>query len=607
MSNIPDMEILMLAAIILVAVVLFATRIIPIEVTAVLVISSLAFTGILTPDQALQGFSSSATVTVAAMFILSAGLARTGVVDMLAGRMANYSELKLPHLLFLLAGVVALFSAIANNTPVVIIMIPVLMRLSRSGNFSTSKVFLPLSYFSILGGTCTVLGTSTNILIDDLFRRAGGPGFNIFDFTPLGSVYLIIGVVAIVILAPRVLPDRSSLSSLLPSDRGARFVTEFVLEPGSNLIGQRVNDIWGSESTVRLLEIIRGEDVILGGYATKNDYRFEANDALIVEGSPTELSAFLNNFEGVELASVIADEHRVPMKTVQLKLVEAVVLPDSYFIGRVVPDLGLNRLYGVKVMAIQRHGRQHRYQIRTMRLTSGDVLLLHADDHGIGALRETGAVLIVEGVEQTVHRRRKRRYAVGIVAAVIASAAFFGIPLAISALAGAALMIVTRCIRVDEAARSLDLATLLLLAGTIPLGIAMLNTGMAPRIVEGITGAVGVEHPVIIISALYLLTAILTSFLSNTAAAVLLTPLAIDLGIAMNIEPQPLLMAVAFGASACFATPIGYQTNAIVMGPGGYTFGDYLRIGIPLTIILWIAATVLIPLFWPIIECTPGF
>jgi di/tricarboxylate transporter len=600
------MEIMILTVIILFAIVLFATRIFPIEVTAILTISALAFSGVLTPNEALQGFSSSATVTVAAMFVLTAGLARTGVVDMLASRMANYDNLKLPQLLFLLAGVVALFSAIANNTPVVIIMIPILMRLSRTAKYSTSKVFLPVSYFSILGGTCTVLGTSTNILIDDLFRRSGGPGFTIFDFTPLGSVYLIIGVVAIVILAPRLLPNRSSLSSLLPTDRGARFVTEFVLEPGSNLIGKRVSEVWGGESTVRLLEIIRGEDVILGGYATKNDYRFEANDALIVEGSPTELSTFLHNFDGVELASVIEDEHRVPMKTVQLKLVEAVILPDSYFIGRLVPDLGLNRLYGVKVMAIQRHGRQHRYQIRTMRLTSGDVLLLQVDDHGLAALRETGTVLVVEGVEQTVHREKKRRWAVGIVAAVIVAAAFFGVPLAIASLAGAALMIVMRCIRVDEAVRSLDLSTLLLLAGTIPLGIAMFNTGLAPRIVDLVIGMIGNNHPVLLISAIYLITAILTSFLSNSAAAVLFTPLAINLASSMGIEPQPLLMAVAFGASACFATPIGYQTNVIVMGPGGYTWGDYLRLGIPLTIIMWIAATILIPLFWPIIECSPA-
>jgi len=593
------MEIAILTAIILIAVVLFATRWVAIEITAILIIASLALTGILKPTDALSGFSSSATVTVASMFVLSAGLARTGVVDFLANQMANYRNLRLPYLLILLAAVVAFFSAFANNTPVVIIMVPVLLRICQASNFSSSKVFLPVSYFSILGGTCTVLGTSTNILIDDLYRRAGGPGFNIFDFTSLGLVYLVIGVIAIVLLAPKLLPSRSSLSSLLPVDRGARFVTEFMIDSESTLIGRKVKEIMQQDNPVRLLELIRGEMIITARYA--QEMEFKSDDGLIVEGSPKEISSFISSFSGVELASVIEDEHRVPMKTIQLKLVEAVILPDSRFSGRYVKDLGLNRLYGVKVMAIQRHGRQHQYKIREMKLITGDVLLLQADDHGLAALRETGAVLVVEGVEKTVHRRRKRRVAIGIVAAVVASAAFFSVPLAVSALAGAAMMLLTRCIRIDEAVSSLDISTLLLLAGTIPLGLAMLETGMAPKIVHGVMELVGESRPWMMVSALYLLTAILTSFLSNNAAAILLAPIAINVGAAMGVQPEPLLMAVAFGASASFATPIGYQTNAIVMGPGGYKFSDYLRLGIPLTLIMWVAASVLIPLFWPMV------
>ena len=592
------MDAAILTMIILGGLTLFATRWLSMEVTALLIIAALALTGILEPSEALQGFSSTATVTVAAMFVVGAGLSRTGAIEILTHFLARYCMQRPSLTLLIFAGIVGIASAFVNNTPVVVIMVPVLLRICRGARVHSSTLFMPISFFSILGGTCTLLGTSTNILIDDLFRKSGGAGFEIFDFTAIGSVYMLVGVGAIIVLAPRLLPHRDALAALIPSERSACFVTEFVLGSESKLVGQRVSEIFGLDESIHLLELIRGESIILR--ANAEYYVLEPNDALIVEGSPKHINAFLNSCEGVELASVVEDEHRVPMKTIQLKLVEAVILPDSPFTGRYVASLGLNRLYGVKVMAVQRHGRQHRYQIRQMRLQPGDVLLLQADDHGLAALRETGAVLIVEGVEQTIYRRGRMPLAIAIMAGVVTATAVLGAPLVISALVGAALMMLTRCVRVDEAVRALDLSILMLLAGTIPLGVAMLKTGLAQQIVHGAMGLIGESRPWVLLSALYILTAILSAFLSNNAAAVILAPIAIDMAAVLGVDPRPLLMAVAFGASASFATPIGYQTNAIVMGPGGYTFGDFLRLGIPLTIIMWIAATILIPIFWPL-------
>jgi di/tricarboxylate transporter len=496
------------------------------------------------------------------MFILTAGLRRTGVLDYLTRRLLNYSTLSPRRLLLLLAATVPLASAFINNTPIVIIMVPVLLAVCRRARIPASKLFIPVSYLSILGGTCTLMGTSTNILVDDLFRKAGGPGFWIFDFTPLGLIYLAVGAALIILLAPRLLPERASLSALLTSERSAKFVTELVLQSDSPLVGERVSEILTKDSHVHLLELIRGEEIVLAARA--QHLVLEPNDALIVEGSPKEIAAFISSVSGVELASVVEDEQRVPMKTLQLRLVEAVVLPDSPFVGRVVKFLGLNRLYGVKVMAVQRHGRQHRYQIRAMKLQPGDVLLLQADDHGLAALHETGAVLIVEGVEETIRRRARMPIALAIMAAVVVSAGV-GVPMVTAAFVGAALMMLSGCIRVKEALRSLDSSTL----------------------------------PRMLIACLYMLTSVLTAFLSNNAVAVLLTPIVINIAAALGVNPKPLLMAVAFGASASFATPVGYQTNTIVMGPGGYTFGDYLRVGVPLSIITWITATILIPIFWP--------
>ncbi len=592
------MEILILSGIIVAALILFIVRPFPVEITAALIVVALAVTGILSPQEALSGFSSTATVTVAAMFVLSAGLMRTGALEILTSQLGRFCHLDVRRLLLTLAFVVALPSAFVNNTPVVVIMVPVLLSICRGSGAPTSKVFIPISYFSILGGTCTLIGTSTNILIDDLYRKVGGPGFGIFDFLPFGLLYLLIGVVIIILLAPKLLPDRSSLAGLLMSERPATFVTEFVIRPDSPLIGKRVGEVFTKDCAVRLLELIRGEEIVFAGRATH--MQIEPDDALIVEGRPKDISRFLAGSFGVQLASVIEDEHRVPMKTLQLRLVEAVVLPDSPFVGRKVRDLGLNRLYGVKVIAVQRHGRQHRYQIRAMRLHRGDVLLLQADEHGLLALRETGAVLIVEGVERTVARRERMHLAAVLMALVVLSTALLKIPLVVSALSGAVLMIVTGCLRMDEAVRSVDPATILLLAGTIPLGVAMQKTGLAGLIANSIGSDLIRSHPHVLVSSMYLAAAALTSVLSNNAAAVLLTPIALDIAAAMQVNPKTLLMAVAFGASASFATPIGYQTNAIVMGPGGYTFGDYLRIGIPLTIALWIAATFLVPVFWPL-------
>ncbi len=597
------MEPLILALIIAGSLALFVSRLVPYEITAILIVTALAASGILSPAEALLGFSSTATITIAAMFVVGAGLGRTGAVDALAAGLSRRAPRSLTKLLLMLAGIVGLTSAFVNNTPVVVIMVPVLLSICRKGWVLPSRLFLPMSYFAILGGTCTLIGTSTNILIDDLFRRAGGPGFHIFDFTPVGVVYLIVGVLAVVLLARHTLPERASLASLIPAERKARFVTELVVTPAAPIAHRRVGEIFKPDSPVRLLELIRGEEIFLAGRA--GEQQLQPDDALIVEGTPQEISAFLSRFAGVELASVVEDEQRVPMKTLQLRLVEAVVLPDAPFVGRYVRDLGLNRLYGVKVMAVQRHGRQHRYQIRAMRLHGGDVMLLQADDHGLAALREQGALMIVEGVEETVHLRRKLPIAVAIMAALVIATGFFRVPLVVAALLGAALMVMTRCLRMDEAVRSLDFSTLLLLAGTIPLGVAMLKTGLAPVIVRATLDLVGHSPPWVLLSTLYIITGILTAFLSNHAAAVLLTPIAIDMAARLGLDPRPLLIAVAFGASACFSTPIGYQTNAIVMGPGGYTFSDYLRIGLPLTLIMWITATVLIPLFWPLAPVGP--
>ncbi len=592
------METAVLIFIIVVAMVLYMTRWVPIEITSILIPPALFFSGVIDVPTSLSGLSSSATVTIASMYVLSAGLRRTGVLEGVTLAMSRYSGHSVRRFFFVLALTIPFTSAFMNNTPVVVMMVPVVMSISNKLKSSPSKLMIPLSYLAIVGGTCTLIGTSTNILVHELYREAGGVGFSMFDFAPLGLVFTIAGALFMLITGGKLLPDRQSLSTYLTTVRSAKFVTEVILESDSVLVGQNVDDVFADEEKIRLIEIVRDGVVTLMPEGKGLD--FEPDDSLIIEGTSKRIAEFLAG-SGAALSSVVEDNKRVPTREVELRLAEAVIPPESSFIGMNVAELALNRNYGVKVMAIQRRGRHHRYNIRQMRLRPGDVLLLQAGDQGFAALRDTESVMLVEGVEKTIHLRRRGPLAVAVMVVVILSAAFTGLPIAPLALTGAALMVLFRCVRMDEAMRSLDPSVLLLLVGTIPLGAAMTETGLAQSIVHGVVELVGQNHPVMMVSALFLLTTLLSQVLSNNATAVLMTPIVLALAApaAMGVDAKPLLMAVAFGASASFMTPIGYQTNTIVMGPGGYRFSDYLRIGIPMTLLTWILATLLIPVFWP--------
>lgn len=593
-----DPLIIKLSLILLVVIVLYVTRWIPIEVTSLLIPPTLVFCGLLDPGKALNGFSSSATITIGAMFILSAGLMRTGILEHVTFAMGRWSKGSAFRFLIILALLIPFSSAFMNNTPVVVMMVPVVLALSHKFEVKPSKLMIPLSYFAILGGTCTLVGTSTNILIDELYRAQGGPGFTMFEFSPLGAVFVLCGALFILLLSSKLLPERTSLSAMLPRGRTAKFVTEINIEKDSSLRGLPIRDIFTKDKPIHLLEVVRNEEVTLAPLA--KNIELETDDALLIEGTSKNIAEFLSH-HGASLSTVVEDNLRVPMKSMELMLGEAVVLPQSPFIGRSVSDLGLNKHYGVKVMAVQRRGRHHRYKIRQMLLKPGDVLLLQAGESGFNALRETEAVLIFEGLEEAILHKRRGILSLAIMVGVIALAAIQPILLPMFAITGAVLMVLTRCLRLDEAIRSLDASVLLLLAGTIPLGIAMTDTGMAAGIVHHTVDIIGTNHPVLILSMLYLLTSIMTQVLSNNATAVLMTPIVIGLATQMGLDPKPLLMAIAFGASASFMSPIGYQTNAIVMGPGGYTFSDYMKIGIPMNILMWGLATLFIPIFWPLL------
>ncbi len=620
---------LVLLAILAVSTFLYIVQWVPIEVIALLTIAALLLTGTTPPEEALSGFSSSATVTVGAMFVISAGVMRTGAMESITARLVRWSGGSQRRLMLFVALFVVLASGFMNNTPLVVLMIPVMLSLGKSLGVRPSKLLLPVAYLASLGGTITLIGTSTNILVGGLYRELGGPGLGLFEMAPMGLAYAAVGTAYVLLVGPWLLPDRAPLTALTAGREGAVYISEVNIGAQSTILDRPVHQVFSriarveraqpplrptthrrlspqrrltesleqAETGVELLELVRSGRIYRADET--RHLTVQPGDTLLVAGTPRDITALLRSARA-SLASVLEDEQRAPARSIEQAVIEAIVLPNSTVNGRMVGELGLHHLYGVAVMGVQRFGQQRFAGMRDMRLTSGDVLLLQGEQTALRTCCEATNLLIIEGVEQSIARNGRRWVAVGILAALVLLASFSTVPIVTLALTGALLMVLTGCLRPREALDSLDSSTLLLLAGTIPLGVAMERTGLAQSMVDWMLAAIGVQNPWLFVALLFGLTWFLTELLSNNAVAVLLTPIVISLSRTTGINETALIMVVIFGASASFTLPQGYQTNAMVMGPGGYRFIDYIRFGLPLSLLCWLAAGLLIPIFWPL-------
>ncbi len=572
---------------------------IPADVLAIAGAAALLAMGVLKTSEVLKVFSNPAPIAVGCLFVLSAALERTGVINWLGTQMSRV-RWKSPQWAMLVMMILCLsHSLFSNNTAMVVIFTPVVIRLSHTIGVSPSKMLIPLSFATILGGTCTLIGTSTNIVVDGIAQSRGLTPFHMFEITLPGLIYGVIGVLYLYFAAPRLLPDRETLSNTLVDLSQRRFLTEVLIPRNSPLIGKTPTE--GGLTRARgyhLLSIHRNED---GFDPEHGEPTLQAGDRLVMRTSVAE-------FVGLRSGGAASEAVAPPLETISrqsVRMMEGIVGPESTFVGRSVREFDLSGMYGTRILAIHRRNENLGSNFDEVRLAFGDTLLLEGPPDGLKRLFERRQLINLTEVTEQPFRRDKAWIAIIAVFAVMALSAFELLPIAGAAFVAVAVVILAGCLDAGEAYRSIHWPILMLILGMMAVGSAMETSGAGELLVDNLVEAAHFLGPIAVLSLVYAITSLLTEFMSHNASAILITPIAIDLAARMGVDSRPFLVAVMFAASASFATPIGYATNTLVYAAGGYKFMDFVKIGLPLNLLLWAIATVILPLFFPLTAVSP--
>ncbi|GAA0234110.1 SLC13 family permease [Halobacterium noricense] len=607
-------EILFVFAVILAALVLFVTEPVPVDITAIGILVALLLSGpaslalanvgllaepfeLVSVEEGLSGFANPATLTVLAMFVLSEGVRMTGIVQRLGAFIARLTKGDETKQLGATIGVVGPISGLINNTAAVAILLPMVIDLAERGKTSPSKLLLPLSYASMFGGTLTLIGTSTNILASDLYATLAPADvarqFRMFEFLPLGAVLLVVGSIYLLTVGRWLTPARiAPRADLTEEFQMADYLTEVVVREDSPLVGQRVETaLSATEFDVDLVQLVRGNRTFLEPFGQKE---IRAGDVFAVRTDRATLVDLLD-VEGLDLIPDVVDEAELETAEETQNLVEVVVAPGSSLVGESLASASFRQRYDATVLALRRGGELVRQRMDHIPLRVGDTLLVQASEPSIERLDANRNFILAREIETHDYRRSRTVVAAGIVALVIGLAAADLVPIVVSALAGALAMVLTGCLKPGEVYEAVEWDVVFLLAGVIPLGIAMQTSGTAGLLADAIVASADVLSPIALLGAFYVVTALLTNVISNNASVVLMIPVALQVAATLGANPLAFAMAVTFAASTAFMTPVGYQTNLFVYGPGGYRFTDYLRVGAPLQALFAVVTTLGIP------------
>lgn len=568
--------------------VLFIVEWLPVDITAIGIAVLLMLLGLITPEEGIAGFSNSATITVMAMFVLSAAIERTGAIQTVSEFLQEKGGQNPTRQIFVLGSIVGPITAFLNNTAVVAVFIPIVENWCRKQNISTSKLLIPLSYATVLGGTITVIGTSTNVVASGLSKQLGYGEFGLFEFAPMGLITFTIGLIYLAIAAPNLLPDRRKPGETSTVENyGLRdYFSEIIVTEHSSLIGQSLPaSDFHHRYDLDVLEVIHDGMVYTPSLA--GDRALAAGDILLVRCNRDQLLK-LKDERGLELLP----DAKFSLASNDRSIAEALVISNSSFIGSSLRELRFRQRYNSTVLAVRRGQDCLCERLRDVPLRFGDVLLVQGPHDSLRGLQSSPELLVVEPREMAPLRRDKAGLAIAIAIGTVLAAATETVPILVSALVGVVLVIATGILRPREIYRVIRWDIIFLLAGLMPLGTAMEKSGTTEWLANSLTQVGGHLSGFWLLVLFYGVTTIMTEVLSNNAAVLLMLPIAVKVAEALEFHTLPFMIVVMFAASNSYLTPIGYQTNTMVYGPGGYKFLDFTRVGVPLNAIL----TFIVPL-----------
>ena len=569
--------------------VMFIRETYPVEVVAMAGAAVMVVIGILPVKEATAVLSNAAPWTIALMFLVMGGLVRTGAVELLIGLAEAHVGQRPKTTIAVLFGFVAVASAFMNNTPLVAVMIPVVMQIAVRLGTAPSKLLIPLSHMTVMGGMISLIGTSTNLLVDGVAKDAGLAHFGLFEIAPLGIAVTLAGALYLALFADRLLPVRQSMAAMLGDRKRMKYFTEVAIPADSVLVGTRVLDVTQfKRAGVRVIDVLRGD---LSLRRDLQAVELESGDRVVLR---TEMSELLDMQSRTDMR--VADK----LSSVATETVEVLITPGCHLVGRRLGELRLRRRYGIYVLAAHRRSQNIGRQLDELVVQVGDTLLLEGRAEDIQRLADDMDMVDVSHPKQKAYRRAKAPIAIGALAAVVILSSLDVAPIMALGFVAVVLILLTRCIDADEALGFIDGRLMAMIFAMLAVGEGLDRSGAVEMIVAYVKPLMEGLSPFLMILAIYLIGLILTEFLSNNAVAVVFTPIAIELAHQLGVNPRAFVVAVMFSSTLAFATPVGYQTNMMVYGPGGYKFLDFTRIGVPLNVITWLLCSALIPLIWPL-------